>query len=168
MKRIALLAALAATPLSFAPTLALGHEVEISGAYARATPPSAQVGVAFMTLRNTGPDATLVGGKTPAAKEVQLHSHTMDGGVMKMRRIDGGIPLREGESVTLEPGGLHVMLIGLDGPLVEGETISITLRFDQGHEKVIEVPVSSIAATGAPMPMDHGAHGHSETKKHAH
>jgi copper(I)-binding protein len=74
---------------------------------------------------------------------------TMDGGVMKMRPVEGGLEIKPGETVTLKPGGYHVMLTGLKAPLQQGKTLEATLKVDNGGTAQIEFP---IAAIGAPAP----------------
>jgi copper(I)-binding protein len=74
----------------------------------------------------------------------------MEDGVAKMREVEGGIPVPAGESVTLEPGGLHVMLMGLSKPLAEGETAPLTLRFESGAEIAVDAPIRAV------KPMGHG------------
>ncbi len=63
----------------------------------------------------------LVGAETDRAAKAEIHEHVMDGGVMSMQRV-GTLEVPPRAATDLEPGGLQVMLMGLDGPLVEGET----------------------------------------------
>ncbi len=98
---------------------------------------------AFMTLHNNGPAVAVVAAESPVAEIVELHTHVHDNGVMRMRKIDR-IELPAGGEVTLQPGGLHVMLLGLKQDLNEGERISVTLKFSDGSSKTIEAPVRMV------------------------
>ncbi len=109
---------------------------------ARAMPPGAPNSAAFMTIRNEGAPTKLVGAEASISDTVELHTHMHDGGMMKMRRVDA-IPLPRGET-RLEPGGLHVMFIGLTGPLEVGRSFPLTLRFEDGSTTTVTVPVQTI------------------------
>ena len=116
--------------------------------FARATPPRASVGGAYITLRNDGDANRLTGGQSPVAARVEIHEHTMTDGVMKMREIEGGLALPADETVVMEPGGIHVMLMELIEPLNEGETIPLALEFEAGPPLLLEVPVLAPGAMG--------------------
>jgi copper(I)-binding protein len=103
-----------------------------------------------MTITNTGttPDrVTCV--SSEASAECQIHTMTMDGGVMKMRPVEGGLELKPGETVTLKPSSLHVMFLDLKHPLEPGKTVAATLKFEHAGTVEVEYP---IAAIGAPVP----------------
>ncbi len=141
------------------PMIAGEGGVMVADPYARATPPNAKVGGAYMTLMNHGPATRLTGASSAVAETVQIHNHTMDdSGVMRMRRVEGGIPLGKHETVTFAPGGLHVMLMGLTGPLREGETVDVRLEFEDGSTLDMTVPVKSISASG--MSKGSSTHNH--------
>lgn len=123
-------------------------EVVIEGAYARASAPGAPNGAVFMTVRNRGHETAIVGASSPASEVVELHTHVHEEGVMKMRRIPR-IDIPGGGEVTLEPGGLHLMLIGLTRPLEVGSTVSLTLTLADGEALTVEAPVRDVG-TGAP------------------
>ena len=131
-------------------------DLVIEGAFSRASAPMAQAGAAFMTITNTGDiDDTLIDAETDASMMIELHTHIMDGdGVMRMREVEGGIPIPAGDTVTLEPGGLHVMLMGLTGSLEEGTTYPLTLVFEEAGSVEVMVNVGGIAASGP------GGHSH--------
>ncbi len=74
---------------------------------------------------------------------------TMDNGVMKMRPVEGGLRIKPGETVTLKPGGYHMMLVDLKAQLQQGKTVEATLKVDNGAKVQVEFP---IAAIGAPAP----------------
>ena len=120
--------------------------VEVSDAWCRATPNGARAGACYAAFRSIGRDDRLVGVATPAARTVQVHEMRTEGGVMRMGEMADGLPLPEGEGVTLAPGGTHVMLMGLEGPLVAGQRVTLTLHFDQAADVTLEVPVRPGAA----------------------
>ncbi len=125
--------------------------VTVSDPYARAVPPGQPNSAVFITLTNgSNQPRALVAARSPAAKTVELHTHTNDGGVMHMRKIER-IEIPAGASVQLKPGGLHVMLIGLTGDLAPGGTVALDLSFDDGSQAEVQAPVRTIATT----PMTH-------------
>ena len=152
-------AALAAV-LVIAPSLA--HDVfhlgsiEISGGFSRATLPNAPVAGGYITITNKGSeDDTLIAASSPVAEDVQLHEMKMEGDVMKMTELPDGIAVPAGETVTLEPGGLHLMFLGLKEPLVENETVTVTLTFAKAGTIEIELLVGSANAKEPEHPGDH-------------
>lgn len=110
-------------------------------------------GAGFLTIRNAGtvPDR-LLSATTAAAGRVELHTHIRDGDVMRMRPVPV-IELPPGEAVTLRPGGLHLMLLGLIRPLRQGEVVPVTLTFERAG--VVEASLA-VQAAGARAP----AHAH--------
>jgi copper(I)-binding protein len=132
----------------------LGRQIEITAPYVRAVPPGQPNSAAFMTLTNSGDvDGALVAAASSAAEVVELHTHAMVDGMMRMRRIER-IDLPAADTVELAPGGLHIMLIGLVAPLVIDETVEIRLNFDDGSERLVSAPVRAIQ----PMQAPHQAH----------
>jgi periplasmic copper chaperone A len=124
--------------------------LQITQPWARATPQGADSGAAYMTVTNTGTKpARLSCVSTDAAAKCQIHEMSMDNGVMKMRPVEGGLEIKPGQSVTLKPGGYHVMLVNLKAPLQQGKTVEATLQVDGGSTVQVEFPV---AAIGAPAP----------------
>jgi copper(I)-binding protein len=119
--------------------------VEVSDAWCRATPNGARAGACYATLRATGRDDRLIGVATTAAETVQVHEMRTEGGMMRMGELAAGLPLPEDAEVALAPGGTHVMLMGLAGPLVAGERVTLTLDFDQAPDVTMEVPVRPAA-----------------------
>ncbi|HHH39337.1 MAG TPA: copper chaperone PCu(A)C [Sedimenticola sp.] len=133
---------LAAAGALYAGTAA--DDVEVSGAYARAVPPGQPNSAAFLTLSNkSGTDHRLVDAASPAAKVVELHTHINDNGMMKMRRVNG-IDVPAGKVTKLQPGGYHVMLIGLTRDLKPGEAVELTLLFNDGSEIRTAAPVQKL------------------------
>ncbi|MBE7733384.1 copper chaperone PCu(A)C [Devosia faecipullorum] len=132
-------------------------DIAISGAFTRATLPNAPVAGGFLTLTNNGSaDDVLVSASSDVAKETQIHEMAMDGNVMKMRQLTDGVVLPAGESVTLKPGGFHIMFMGLKAPLVEGESVEVTLNFAKAGPVAVSLAVGS-AAAAAPA-EDHSGH----------
>ena len=129
--------------------------VTFSDPYVRGVPPGQPNSAAFMQIDNKGKaNRALVGGSSPAAEAVELHTHTMDGGMMRMRQVDK-IDLPAGETVSLQPGGLHVMLIGLKQKLVPGEEVELTLSFDDGSQVSLKAPVRKLQMKMKPMKQGH-------------
>ena len=99
---------------------------------------------AFATIENhTDHDVTLVGGSAEIAKMVEVHEVVMMDGEMKMQAKEGGILIKAGESVTLEPGGLHVMLMGLKEAILEGDEVTLTLDFDGYDDQTFTWPAKA-------------------------
>jgi copper(I)-binding protein len=99
---------------------------------------------AFATIENhTDHDVTLVGGSAEIANMVEVHEVVMIDKEMKMQAKDGGIVIKAGESVTLEPGGLHVMLMGLKKPILEGDEVTLTLDFEGYDDQTFTWPAKA-------------------------
>jgi copper(I)-binding protein len=114
--------------------------LEISNAWARATVPGQAVGGVYMELRSDE-GARLTGVRSPAAKSAEVHSMSNDGGVMRMRRLDG-LDLPAGRTVKLEPGAIHIMLLELKKPLEPGMRFPLELVVEQkGKKRSISVEV---------------------------
>lgn len=121
-------------------------DISVEHAWSRATPPGASAGAVFMTLGVTGKTADrLVKVDSPAARAAELHTMSVDGGVMKMRPV-AAIEVKPGSKTELKPGGLHVMLIGLVKPLVEGEAVSLTLTFEKAGRVDVKAMVRKAGA----------------------
>ena len=122
--------------------------IHVKEPWARESPPTVTNGAAYMTLVNTGKAADrLIGASGEVSATVELHTHLMEGGVMKMRPIKA-IEVNPGEPAVLRPGGLHIMLIGLKKPLVAGQTFPLRLRFEQAGEIPVNVTVRKMEPTG--------------------
>lgn len=118
-----------------------GKALEIEEPYAPAVIPGQANGTAYMRLLNPGSvPRTLVGAKSDAAAAVELHSHGMQDGMMTMRRVQR-IEVPPQSSLTLEPGGLHLMLIGLTRDLAAGDSFELALDLEDGTSVVVRVPV---------------------------
>lgn len=122
----------------------------IESPWARATPPGAPVAGGFLTVRNTGKaDDRLLSATSPDAGKVEIHEMRMDGGMMRMRRLDDGLPIAAGGTLALAPGGVHLMFIGPTHPFVAGQAVTATLRFARGGERTVRFEVRALGA-GAP------------------
>ncbi len=118
--------------------------VTVSDPYVRAMPPGQPNSLAFMRLTNgSDQDFALVGAEGTVSKALELHTHIMSDGMMQMKKIDK-IDLPAGKTVMLETGGLHVMLIGLNQDLKPGDSVSLTLVFNDGSKKQLDAPVRKI------------------------
>lgn len=118
-------------------------DLRITHPWAKASLKGVPNSAAYMAITNTGKtDDTLVAASADVSKAVEIHTMTMTDGVMRMRRLRGGVPLPAGETVALEPGGKHVMLIGLNGRLKAGSSFEMTLTFEKAGEHRIDVRVS--------------------------
>lgn len=130
---------------------ALAQSVDVQGAWARATVQGQTATGAFMTLTAKA-NTRLVGASSPVAGVAEVHEMVMDGGVMKMRAVAGGLELPAGKAVELKPGSYHVMLMDLKLPVQKDTTIPLTLTFKnaKGEESKTElkVPVSMAAPAG--------------------
>ncbi len=104
---------------------ARADNVKVDNAWVRATAPGQQVAGGFMDL-TADADMTLLGGSSPVSKSLELHYMRMENGVMEMREMKT-IALPKGKTVSLEPGGLHVMFIGLKAPIRAGQKVPMTL-----------------------------------------
>ncbi|BAN35731.1 hypothetical protein SCD_n01920 [Sulfuricella denitrificans skB26] len=154
------IAACVLATLIAAPALAgsAAESISADDPYVRMVPPGMTVSGAFMVLKNAdSKDHKVVKADSPAAKATELHTHTNDGGVMKMRQVKDIEIKTKGEAV-LKPGSLHVMLIGLKQELKEGDNVAITLTFEDGSSKKVEAPVRKIQ-TEMKMEMNHDHEG---------
>ena len=158
---VAVLAMLMTQPAA-AQTSAPEASLAVSSPWARATPGGAKVGAAYLEVAGAKAADKLVSAKSPVAGVVELHTHAHEDGVMKMRRVES-IPVEVGKKVTLQPGGLHIMLMDLKQPLKEGETIDLTLVFEKAGEVAVKVPVLKV---GSPGPGGNASGGHGGHGKH--
>jgi copper(I)-binding protein len=124
--------------------------IHISQPWSRATPKGAASGAGYMTLTNKGTEPDRVSCVSDdASAQCQIHTMTMENGVMKMRPVEGGLEIKPGESVTLKPGGNHMMFLSLKHSLEQGGMVKATLKFDHAGTIDVEYPVLAI---GAPAP----------------
>jgi hypothetical protein len=136
--------------------------VKISSAWARATPKGAPVGGAYLTITNTGSAADrLIGGSSDVSGRFEIHAMSMENGVMKMRPLDKGLEIKPGQTIELKPGGNHVMFVGLNRALEEGQHVKATLEFEKAGKVAVDFTVEGIGARGGSAPpgkmqMQHG------------
>ena len=139
-----LIAAMAAAPV-MASAQAPAPQVQASNAWSRATPGGASTGAVYLTLSSPAGD-TLTGASSPVAKTASVHEMNMDGNVMRMRPVSGGLPLPAGRPVMLQPGGYHIMLEGLKAPLKQGQTVPLHLTFAKSAPVDVTATVAGIGA----------------------
>jgi periplasmic copper chaperone A len=115
----------------------------VAGPWARPTPPSAAVGAVYFTINNLGkkPDR-LLGLETPVADKVEMHQSRTEQGMVEMRMLTF-IECPPGTTVRAEPGGLHIMLLGLKQPLAPHTQFPLTLRFRDSGALTVQVQVSA-------------------------
>jgi copper(I)-binding protein len=125
-------------------SLHIGHP------YARATAPGQPAAGAYIGLTNNGTAADkLVSASSPVAQRVEIHTMSMEGNVMKMRALDG-LEVKPGQTIKMQPGqGEHIMLMGLQQPLKEGESVPMTLVFEKAGKVDVSVKVEAAGAAGA-------------------
>ena len=127
-------------------------DLAIDNPWSRATPAGAKVAAGYMTITNKGSAADrLIGGSTAAAGRVEVHEMAMKNGVMTMRPLTGGLPIEPGKTVTLAPGGYHMMFMDLKAPLKQGEKVPVTLEFEKAGKVNVTLDVQSVGAK-SPMP----------------
>ncbi|MGC1495395.1 MAG: copper chaperone PCu(A)C [Sulfitobacter sp.] len=146
-------AAIAAALLA---TTAFAGDIMIKDPYARSSTANSKSGAAFMMLMNqTDSDDRLIAAASDVSGRVELHTHKEDAnGVMKMTEIEDGIPIAAGEMHAMKRGGDHVMFMGLNGPLVQGSEITVTLTFEKAGDIEVKIPVDH------ERKPDHGAMSH--------
>lgn len=127
--------------------------VSVSDAWARATMPGQKVSGAYMKLTSDA-DAKLVGASSPAVPRVEVHEMKMDGDVMRMREVKS-IDLPKGKTVSLEPGGYHIMLMNLAKPIAAGEVIPLTLTIESGGKRETVEVKAEARMPGGMQPHHH-------------
>lgn len=140
--------------LSLAAVARAGDAPSVSDAWARATAPGLDVGAAYMVIVGGAKPDRVLDASSPRAAMVHLHTVEEQGGVAKMRPIEA-IDVPAGQRVELAPKGTHLMLMGLDGPLVAGQSFPVTLRFATAGEQTVTVLVKPATADA-----EHSQHQH--------
>ena len=157
----ALSAALAASLLL--PALARANDrIEIIDPFARASTAMSASGAAFMVIRNhADTDDRLIAAQSDVAERIELHTHKEDAaGVMRMIEVEEGFVIPAGGTHELARGGDHVMFLGLTRPLAQGDSVTLTLTFENGGDVTLEVPVDLERAASHGQSHNH-SHGHS-------
>jgi copper(I)-binding protein len=136
--------------LSCAPKRTDPPQISISGAWSRATAAGQSTAAVYLSIANKGGgDDKLLNASTPIG-QATLHSSTMDGGVMRMRPLEGlDIPAQS--TVPLKPGGTHIMVTGVKQPLVAGSSFPLALHFERSGKRTVTVSVRPATAEGAGM-----------------
>jgi len=138
-------------------------DIEVLHPWTRATPPNAETAGGYLKLRNEGETAdALIGGHSPVAERIEIHSMTTEDGVMRMRPVGGeGIAVKPGETVALAPGGVHIMFVGLKSPLKAGERVPLTLEFRNAGPVDVELVTEKLGSRGPEDGMSGKAMEHS-------
>jgi len=158
MKHLVIAAMMALTSSAWAQAT-----VSVEEAWVRGTVAQQKATGAFMRLTSTQP-ARLVEASSPIAGVTEIHEMAMDNDIMRMRQIPG-LDLAAGQTVELKPGGYHVMLMDLKQPVKAGDSVPLTLVFEdaakQRFTQTVQAPVKALGQGGAsPAPMGHGHHKH--------
>lgn len=133
--------------------------VSIENAWVRATAPGQDVGAAYMTF-NSNQDVTLIRATSDVTESVEIHSMSMQNGVMKMRMLEN-LAIKAGKPYKLEPGGFHLMLFDLKKPLLGGQYVNFELTFKSGNtefKQQIKAPIK--APDSADSSSDDHSHHH--------
>ncbi len=151
------------TSLTLMSGTAIAHEFQAGELYidhpwARALPPIAPTGAAYLSIENRG-DATdrLLSATTALAEKTEIHEHVHQDGLMKMQQVHS-LSIEPGQTVQLQPGGYHVMLFNLRAPLQAGESFPLMLQFERAGEVEVTVNIEAEAPTG--KASGHGDHSH--------
>jgi len=157
MKMSLLLAATLLTiPLATVAARADDTTVVVEQPWARATPGGAKTGAVYLTVIDHGAPDRLIGISTPAADMAMLHESYVEGGISKMRMLDG-VALAANTPVALHPGAMHIMLEGLKAPLKPGACFPLTLTFANAPPQTVTVTVLTIGAAGPAPDTDPAA-----------
>lgn len=144
---------------------AQAHDVEkddlhIEDPYVRASIGRAPNSAAFMKIHNLGiTDDRLTAARSNVSDRVEIHTTLMSDGVMRMRQLKDGIAVPGAETVTLKPGGMHVMFLGLKQKLIAGEKMKLTLIFEKAGELEMTVPIRKISSKHKMMKHGHKMDG---------
>lgn len=145
-------------------------DLVITQPWSRATPSGAKVAGGYLTIENKGtsPDR-LISASGDIAGKVEIHEMAMNNGVMTMRPLDKGLVIEPGKTVKLAPGGYHVMLMDLKGPLRQGDKVPLALQFEKAGKVTLSLDVQGVGAQapagGGHSGGDHSGGDHSGMKK---
>lgn len=128
----------AETPAATAP---LPQGLEIRDAWAAPNPGGVDIAAGYLTIANGGEADRLISVTSPRATGAEIHEMSMDGAVMRMRQVTGGLDVPASGVVTFGPSGLHLMFTGVTQPFAEGEDIPVTLTFEKAGVREITLPV---------------------------
>lgn len=151
----------ASQPQAAGPAMAAQNEYKagalvVRQPWTRATPKGAPVAGGYVTITNTGKTADrLTGGSFALAGMVQIHTMSMDNGVMRMRQLENGIEIKPGATISLKPGGMHLMFMRLKGAPVAGKPVKGTLIFQKAGTVTIEFAVGRMGSKQPPAAHKH-------------
>ena len=149
----AILSAVAGSAALFAASAGTPPGLSVTGAWARATPPGTTVAAVYLVIDNTAGEADrLLAISTDRAGSAEVHTIVHDGDLAMMRRVEP-LQVGAGERILFEPGGIHVMLMGLKSPLAEGQSLTLVMNFERAGVRRVEARV--MAATSAPQAAGH-------------
>ena len=139
-------------------------DITVTQAWTRPVAAAGGMGVGYGTITNAAKqNDALIGASSDAASRVELHETTInDAGVASMKKVDR-LEVASGKSIELKPGGLHLMLIGMKQPLQDGQTVSVTLKFEHAGEVAVELKAQKAAPDGKADQHDH-LHEHHDHK----
>lgn len=147
---------LSSIPFALADDCATGQsftkgDMTVSGAFVRATLKGAQSAGGYLSISNKGPAPDrFTGARSDAATDIGIHAMKMNGQVMEMAPIEGGIDVPAGGSASLNPMGDHLMLTGFSQPFVEGQCVTMVLHFAQAGDLPVEFNIGGIAQMKPP------------------
>ena len=136
--------------------LAAQAQIVIDKPWVRSTVPGQSVAGAFMRIESKTP-VSLVGASSPAAKEVEIHESSMEGGVMRMRPV-ARIDVAPGKPVELKPGGYHIMMMDIVKPLAKGDSVPLRLTFESAGRPAQTVDVKAEVRDVMKTEGQHGMH----------
>lgn len=140
-------------------TPAAAAALEVRDGWARPTPGGVDVSGGYITIANaTAAEDRLLSASSPRAARAEIHQMAMEGGVMSMRAVEGGLAVPADQTVTLAPGGLHIMFFGVTQPFTEGEAVPLTLTFANAGEVQTTLNVQREAPASAAPAGDHSGH----------
>lgn len=144
-----------ATPPEAETIVAAAGAIELNDAWGTPTPGGRDISAGYVTIINgTDAEDRLLSASSPRAPRVEIHEMSMDGGVMRMRPVEGGLAIPAGQTVALAPGGLHLMFYEAAQPFVAGESIPVTLTFANAGDMEVSMSVRIPSAASA----EHSGH----------
>ena len=148
-----------------------GHDdIHIHDVTIRATTPNAGATAVYAMIHNHGDEQDrLVGGRVTFAKKVEIHEMKMDGDVMKMREIEGGLVIPSDGMAHLKKGGNHMMVMGLSEPIKMDGAYEVTFSFEKAGDITVPAVVISLAGKAkATHDHDHKSHDHKDHDHEGH
>jgi periplasmic copper chaperone A len=138
-----------------APSTVTAGALTIEQPWSRATPGGARIGGGYLRITNAGTQSDrLIGGSIPGASRVEVHQMSIDGDIMRMKPVEGGLEIKPGATVELKPGSQHLMFMDLKAPLKEGERLKGTLVFEKAGKVEVDYDVRPIGGQG-PAEAEH-------------